>query len=134
VNNKAEIRLKGMLGFAMRAGKVIIGTELVCSALASSGKDRARLVLISSTASEGTKKKLLHKAEFYGVEAITINIDQDELGRLLGKLYAPAAVAIIDDRFRVTKYFLPRSRFHSFPSSSAVNPEFIRILEISSTA
>jgi len=88
-----------MLGFAMRAGKVIIGTELVCSALASSGKDRARLVLISSTASEGTKKKLLHKAEFYGVEAITINIDQDELGRLLGKLYAPAAVAIIDDRF-----------------------------------
>ena len=28
-----------------------------------------------------------------------INIDSSELGRLLGKLYAPATVAIIDDRF-----------------------------------
>ena len=99
MNNKSEIRLKGMLGFAMRAGKVIIGTELICSALAKGGKDRPRLVLIAHTASEGTKKKLLCKAEFYGVEAVTINIDSDELGRLLGKLYSPAAVAIIDDRF-----------------------------------
>ena len=99
LENKAEIRLKGMLGFAMRAGKVIFGTDLVCGAMASRGKDRARLVLISSTASDGTKKKLLHKAEFYGVEALQINIDSEELGRLLGKLYTPATVAIIDDRF-----------------------------------
>ena len=88
-----------MLGFAMRAGKVIIGTELVCTAMASRGKDRARLLLIASDASDGTKKKLLHKAEFYGVEVFIINIDSSELGRLLGKLYAPASVAIIDDRF-----------------------------------
>ena len=99
MNNRSEIRLKGMLGFAMRAGKVIIGTELICTALARVGRDRPRVVLISSTASEGTKKKILSKAEFYGVEALIINIDSDELGRLLGKLYAPAAVAIIDDRF-----------------------------------
>ena len=99
MNNKTDIRLKGMLGFAMRAGKVIIGTELVCSAMASRTKDRARLLLIANNASEGTKKKLLHKAEFYGVEVLIINIDSGELGRLLGKLYAPASVAIIDDRF-----------------------------------
>ena len=99
MNNKTDIRLKGMLGFAMRAGKVIIGTELVCSAMASRGKDRARLLLIASDASDGTKKKLLHKAEFYGVEVLITNIDSSELGRLLGKLYAPASVAIIDDRF-----------------------------------
>ena len=88
-----------MLGFAMRAGKVIFGTESVCSARAKRGKEKASLVLIACTASEGTKKKLLHKAEFYGVEAITIDIDSGELGRLLGKLYAPATVAIVDDRF-----------------------------------
>ena len=88
-----------MLGFAMRAGKVIFGTESVCSAMAKRGKEKASLVLIACTASEGTKKKLLHKAEFYGVEAITIDIDSGELGRLLGKLYAPATVAIVDDRF-----------------------------------
>ena len=88
-----------MLGFAMRAGKVIVGTELVCSAMASSGCNRARLVLIAGSASQGTTKKLLCKAEFYGVEILKINIDSDELGRLIGKLYSPATVAIIDDRF-----------------------------------
>ena len=70
-------RLYGMLGFAMRAGKVVIGTEPVCSAMSERASKRARLVLISRTASQGTKDKILHKAEFYG----------------------PATVAIIDDRF-----------------------------------
>ena len=96
MNNK---RLYGMLGFAMRAGKVVLGTEPVCSAMSERASKRARLVLISCTASQGTKDKILHKAEFYGVEAAVINIDSSELGRLLGKLYAPATVAIIDDRF-----------------------------------
>ena len=92
-------RLYGMLGFAMRAGKVVIGTEPVCSAMSERASKRARLVLISCTASQATKDKILHKAEFYGVTATEINIDSSELGRLLGKLYAPAPVAIIDDRF-----------------------------------
>ena len=96
MNNK---RLYGMLGFALRAGKVVIGTEPVCSAMSERASRRARLVLISCTASQGTKDKILHKAEFYGVEVAVINIDSSELGRLLGKLYAPATVAIIDDRF-----------------------------------
>ncbi len=88
-----------MLGFAMRAGRLVIGTETVCKAMAKRGKDRLRLVLIARDASEGTKKKLLTKAEFYGVTAIEIDIDSSELGRLLGKLYAPATVAVVDDSF-----------------------------------
>lgn len=88
-----------MLGFAMRAGKVIIGTELVCNSLSRRGKDRPRLVLVAHTASDSTKAKLAHKCEFYGVRLLTVNLDSAELGRLLGKLYAPAAVAITDDRF-----------------------------------
>ena len=92
-------RLYGMLGFARRAGKVVTGTETVCSAMSERGSKRARLVLISRTASQPTKDKLLHKAEFYGVKIAEIDIDSSERGRLLGKLYAPATVAIIDDRF-----------------------------------
>lgn len=88
-----------MLGFAMRAGKVIIGTDPVCKAMAKQGKEKPHLVLISESASEGTKKKLLFKAEFYGIQVCMIDIDSSELGRLLGKLYAPATVAIVDDRF-----------------------------------
>ena len=99
VENKAEIRLRGMLGFAMRAGRVTVGTDAVCTAMAKSGKDRAKLVLISSSASDGTKKKISTKAEFYGVDCFEINLDSDELGSLLGKLYAPATVAITDDGF-----------------------------------
>ena len=99
MDKNKEIRLRGMLGFAMRAGKVVIGTEPVCSAMSERASKRARLVLISCTASQNTKDKILHKAEFYGVNAAVINIDSSELGRLLGKLYAPAVVAIIDDRF-----------------------------------
>ena len=99
MDNNNETRFRGMLGFAMRAGKVVIGTDPVCSAMSERASKRARLVLISRTASQGTKDKILHKAEFYGVEAAVINIDSSELGRLLGKLYAPATVAIIDDRF-----------------------------------
>ena len=99
MENNGNKRLYGMLGFAMRAGKVIIGTESVCSALARSGKAKPHLVLIAESASEGTKKKISTKAEFYGVDCFEINIDSDELGRLLGKLYAPATLAITDDGF-----------------------------------
>ena len=88
-----------MLGFAMRAGKVIIGTELVCSALAKGGVKRPRLVLVSRTASDPTKKKIFTKCEFYGVPATEINEDGESLGCLLGKLYAPAVIAIADERF-----------------------------------
>lgn len=83
----------------MRAGKVIIGTELICRALPKRGTSAVRLVLISHTASEPTKKKLLTKCEFYTREAKIIDIDSGELGRLLGKTYAPAAVAITDEGF-----------------------------------
>ena len=88
-----------MLGFAMRAGKVIIGTELVCTALSKSGAKAPRLVLVANSASDGTKKKIFTKCEFYGVKALEINEDGESLGRLLGKLYAPAVIAIADERF-----------------------------------
>ena len=99
MENKNNPRLTGMLGFAMRAGRLIIGTDAVCKAMANKGKGRPRLVAIASNASEGTMKKLLTKAEFYRIDAIILNIDSDELGRIIGKLYAPATVAICDDRF-----------------------------------
>ena len=99
MDKNVNTRLYGMLGFAMRAGKVIIGTDPICSAMAKHGGAKPRIVLVAQNASDGTKKKLLTKAEFYSVDTAVINIDSSELGRLLGKLYAPAAVAIVDDRF-----------------------------------
>ena len=94
-NNKSN-KLSGMLGLAMRAGKVTLGTEQICAALP---KGKIDLVLVSSMASDGTKKKLRFKCEYYKTRMIEVNIDTEELGRLLGKTYTPAAVAIADDNF-----------------------------------
>ncbi len=89
-------RTRGMLGFAMRAGKLLIGTEIVCKAMA---KGNIKLVLISSEASDGTKKKLLVKCEFYNVRIIQLNISTDSLGTLLGKSYSPAVIGVTDEGF-----------------------------------
>ena len=92
----ASDRLYGMLGLAMRAGRVTIGTEQVCLAMP---KGHVKLVLVSEGASAPTKKKVLTKSEFYGITAITVDIDTAELGRLLGKTHTPACIAITDENF-----------------------------------
>ena len=88
-----------MLGFAMRAGKVVIGTDLVIGAIKAKGKGKAELVLISRGASEGTKNKISFKAEFYKVKALVIDLSPEELGSTLGKQSAPVCCAITDDNF-----------------------------------
>ena len=100
-----------MLGFAMRAGKVVIGAEQVISRLKDNSKSAVRLVLLSVGASEQTKKRLTYKCEFYKKEIREINIQTEELGRLLGKLYAPAVIAITDEGFaqEIVKAISPAS-------------------------
>ena len=86
-----------MLGFAMRAGKLVIGTEQVCVAMKKRGA--VRLAAIAADASDGTKKKIFSKCEFYGIETVQLNMTTDELGAILGKTYAPACVGITDEGF-----------------------------------
>lgn len=88
-----------MLGFAMRAGKLVIGTDQVCHAMAKGSAALPRLVLVSESASDATKKKVTTKAAYYGIPASQLPIATEELGRLLGKTYAPAAVMVTDERF-----------------------------------
>lgn len=89
-------RVRGMLGLAMRAGRVIIGTEQVCVALK---KGKVRLALVTCDASSATKKKITVKCEFYGVTSVETRIDSAELGSLLGKTYSPMVVGITDEGF-----------------------------------
>ena len=94
--NNGIDRIIGMLGLAMKAGKVVIGTEQVITYLQ---KGRIKLTLVSSNASDGTKKKILRKCEFYKTSIEELGIETDELGRLLGKSYTPAVVGITDENF-----------------------------------
>ena len=88
-----------MLGLAMRAGKLILGTDMICRAMPKRGAGAVRLAVLSDTASTATKEKITKKGAFYGVPVITAPIDMSELGRMLGKTYAPAAVAVTDEGF-----------------------------------
>ncbi len=92
-----DTRVRGMLGLAMRAGRVVIGCEQVTVALKKKG--RVRLVLVATDASAATKKKIAAKCEFYGIPLVEIQLDTGSLGDLLGKTYAPAVVGITDDGF-----------------------------------
>ena len=85
-----------MLGFAMRAGKIVIGSDLVCKTMA---RGEAKLIVLTTDSSSGTKKRIKFKAEYYGVTVTEPNITSSELGKLLGKTYAPATVAVTDEGF-----------------------------------
>ena len=90
-------RLKGMLGFAMRAGKLLVGTDIVCRAMQKRGA--VLLVVIAAGASDATRKKLSTKCEFYKIPSVEIDTTPEVLGDLLGKSYAPAAVGVTDEGF-----------------------------------
>ena len=87
----------GFLGLAKRAGRVISGTPMVCEALAE--REKPPLVLYAEGASAASKKKIVCKCEFYGVNAMPLPISAEELGHAIGKTGAVAAVAITDRGF-----------------------------------
>ena len=90
-------RISGMLGFARKTGKTVIGTEMVCRMMPKNGF--IKLVVISGGASDSTKKKLTVKCDFYKIPSVVAEIDTEALASLLGKSGAVAAVAVTDDRF-----------------------------------
>lgn len=88
-----------MLGFARRAGKITVGTELVCRSLAAKGNKKPQLILYSVSASAATKDRVRRKAAYYDVPAAELPIDQAALGHLLGKTTTPATVGVYDKSF-----------------------------------
>lgn len=86
-----------MLGFAMRAGKLILGTDTVFDALKKKG--RVRLVVYSSGASDATKKKIASQCEFYGAPKVMADITSEEMGDLLGKGRPVVIVGVNDEGF-----------------------------------
>ncbi|MGI6787024.1 MAG: L7Ae/L30e/S12e/Gadd45 family ribosomal protein [Acholeplasmataceae bacterium] len=72
--------MKGVLGLIARARKLITGTELVIKGLQ---KQEVYLVLVSSDASNNTKKKITDKARYYETEIL--EIDDYLLNQSIGK-------------------------------------------------
>ncbi len=87
----------GMLGLAMRAGKLILGGEMVCEAVR---KKKAKLVLLAKDASANTKKKVQNCCTYYQIVCQSLPLSTETLAHALGKESLVAAVAVTDDNFK----------------------------------
>ncbi len=90
-------KLLRFLGLAKKAGKVVMGTDLVCRACRE--RKKPSLVLLASGVSPATEKKVTDKCSFYSVALEKIPASADELADALGKLGSIAVVAVMDAHF-----------------------------------
>ena len=90
----------GLLGFAQKAGRLVVGTELVCNAIRSA-KPRTypRIVLIASDASANTVKRVENICKYYECKCARISVDSQSLGQRIGKMGSVATVGVADDGF-----------------------------------
>lgn len=93
--NKAHNAPLMALGLCKKAGALICGTPLVCTALASAR--RPELAVLSTGASENTKKKLRDKCTYYGVRLCELDASPEEISHAIGGRASVAAVAICDE-------------------------------------
>lgn len=82
----------GMIGMAMKAGKVASG-EFATEKAVKTGK--AALVIVSEAASENTKKKFRNMCDYYQVPIYFFG-EKKELGHAIGKEFR-ASLAVLDD-------------------------------------
>lgn len=82
----------GMIGMAMKAGKLASG-EFATEKAVKTGK--AALVIVSSAASENTKKKFRNMCDYYRVPVYFFG-EKEELGHAIGKEFR-ASLAVLDE-------------------------------------
>jgi ribosomal protein L7Ae-like RNA K-turn-binding protein len=84
------------LGLCAKAGKLVIGTPLICEALKSNTK-KPFLVLSSCDNGENTAKRLRDRCNYYGVPLVQLDADGETLSAAIGKNARVAAVAVTDE-------------------------------------
>jgi len=106
---EAQIKQKllTMAGFAMRAGKLVCGTDKICDEIRRHGipddGENAEIrvtgvVLLASDASDNTKKRIANACHYYHVELIRTSLTSDEIASRIGRA-AAAACATFDRGF-----------------------------------
>ena len=94
MNLDPEEKILRAIGLCRKAGKLLIGTDAVCAALA--GKQKPCAVFAAADNSENTGKKLRDKCGFYRVELISLPVSGERLAHAIGKQARCAAVAVTD--------------------------------------
>lgn len=92
--NKKNEHLLSTIGLCARAGRLVIGTPMVCEALRKAGAVAG--VLEASDTSDNTHKKLSDKCGFYHTPLYRVSAEGAALGHAVGKTGIVAAVAVTD--------------------------------------
>ena len=107
---RSSEKILSLLGLAMKAKKLDIGTDRICDEIRRHGyvsedddsKSKIRavgIVVIASDASENTKKRLCNACSYYGIKCITSHISSEEISKRVGKGTPCAACATFDRGF-----------------------------------
>ena len=81
------------LGLCRKAGALVCGTPMICSALPDGN---IFAVYEANDTSEGTHKKLTDKCSYYGVRHEVLDVGGEALAAAVGKTGFLAAVAVKD--------------------------------------
>ena len=77
-----EDKLISALGLAYKARKVSIGVDIICDNIR---KSKTKLVILSESSSDNTKKKIINCSNFYNCNVYIVDIDKIKLGGSFGK-------------------------------------------------
>ena len=88
----------GLLGFAARARRTVVGVSLICAALSHGGAGKTPLIVLEAAdSSENSHKRISDRTAYYGVPCYRLECDTSRLARAVGKRDgAVAAVGVTD--------------------------------------
>lgn len=90
-------RLAGIIGIAKKAGKLIIGTELVTGGIRSGAPHKcAAAVFLACDAAANSEKRIRNCCSYYEVPMETLQLTAEELARAVGKDAPLVTVGVLD--------------------------------------
>ena len=93
MDNGEKKSLLFRIGLGRRAGKLIVGTEMVCDGVRDG---KVLLIIMAENASPNSRKRILGCAKYYNAEVDTVDVTTEELGAAIGKS-AVACVGVTDE-------------------------------------
>lgn len=93
-----EIKILSLLGMAKKAGKTVCGTDMTVESIRKNASS-VKVVITASDSSDGTVKRIVNTASYYGVDVIPLAVTKEKLGHLLGCGAELSVVGVKDSGF-----------------------------------
>ena len=95
----ARSKTVSYIGFATKAGRITIGTEITLETVRKGKSKKVFLVLCASDASNNTKKRVTDCGAYYKVPVRELGETISDLSKITGKVRAVAVIGITDEGF-----------------------------------